>query len=463
MDIDVLVVGAGGCGMAAALAADEQGVEVGIVEKFDELIGNTSLSSGSVPGAGTRFQCEASIDDSPERYLEDLLRQSGPHEMGELARVLAYESASLVEWLVDFAHVRLQLITDYRHVGHSVPRLHAPASRKGQALLDDLDRAVKARNIPIAVGNPVESLVRGDDGAVIGAITRGRRTGESRIRTKKIILATNGFAANPDMVKYHCPEIAEAEYFGGHGSTGEAIIWGKEFGAQLANMAAYQGYAIVSYPHGSLLSWTTIEKGGIIIDHTGKRFGDELVGYSGYTPNVLAHGLAGEGHPRLAYVVFDTRIRDYVASHEEEFRELLELAGVKERASIEELAEVYGLNPESLSETIHAYNEAARDGTEDEFGRSDFAFAPLQPPYVICQITPGLFHTQGGLMVNEFGMVLQPNGDVIRNLFAGGGTAAGISGQNGARGYSSGNGLLAALGLGRIAGRTAARQIREET
>jgi fumarate reductase flavoprotein subunit len=447
--------------MAAAFAADEQGVEVGIVEKFEELIGNTSLSSGSVPGAGTRFQREAGIDDSPEKYLEDLLRQSGPHEMGELSRLLAYESASLVEWLVDKMGVRLQLITDYRHVGHSVPRLHAPASRKGKALLDDLVRAVKGRKIPIAVGNPVEDLVMDDDGEPVGAVVRGNRTGESRIRAKKIILATNGYAANPGMVRRHCPEVAEAEYFGGHGSTGEAIIWGEKLGAQLANMGAYQGYAIVSYPHGSLLSWTTIEKGGFVVDQNGDRFGNELLGYSGYTPEVLAHSLAGPGHPRLAYAIFDARICDYVASHEEEFRELLGLDGVKERGSIGDLAAVYGLNRQTLSATLEAYNRAARGETRDRFERTDFGFAPLQSPYTIAQVTPGLFHTQGGLKVNHLGKILRNNGEIIKNLFAGGGAAAGISGRAGARGYSSGNGLLAALGLGRIAGRTAAREVIE--
>lgn len=461
MEIDILVVGAGGCGLAAALAANELGVEVGVVEKFEEFQGNTTLSTGSVPGAGTRFQREAKIDDSPEKFIEDLLRKSGPHEAEELTRLLAYESAPLVEWLVDYAKADLHLITDYLHVGHSLPRLHAPSSRKGKYLHDDLLRAVRARNIPLAVGSPVESLVTRDDGAVIGAIVRGKRTGEQKIRAKKIILAANGFAANPEMVRKYCPEIAEAEYFGGHGSTGEAILWGEQFGGQLANIRAYQGYAIVAYPHGSILSWTTIEKGGIVVDQKGKRFGDESIGYSGYAPDVLAHGVSGPGHPRLAYAIFDTRIRDYVASHEEEFRDLLELGGIKDRTDIADLASTYGLDPQSLKETIQAYNAAARGEIKDAFGRTDFGFGPLEPPYVICQVTSGLFHTQGGLKVNPLGMVFRGDHQVIKNLFAGGGATAGISGRMGARGYASGNGLLSALGLGRIAGRAAAKEVIE--
>jgi len=462
MEIDILVIGAGGCGLAAALSANELGVEVGVVEKFEEFQGNTTLSTGSIPGAGTRFQREAKIDDSPEKLIEDLLRKSGPHEAEELTRLLAYESAPLVEWLVDYAKADLHLIKDYLHVGHSVPRLHAPPARKGKFLHDDLLRAVRARNIPIAIGSPVGNLVADEGGTVIGAIVQGKRTGEQKIRAKKIILAANGFAANPEMVHKYCPEIAAAEYFGGHGSTGEAIVWGERLGGEFANIGAYQGYAIVAYPHGSILSWTTVEKGGIVVDPKGKRFGDESIGYSGYTPDVLAHSVSGPGHTRLAYAVFDTRVRDYVASHEEEFRDLLEIGGTKERPAIDDLATTYGLDPQSLEETIQAYNAAARGKIKDPFGRTDFGFAPLEPPYVICQVTPGLFHTQGGLKVNRLGMVLRGDHQVIKNLFAGGGATAGISGRMGARGYASGNGLLSALGLGRIAGRAAAKEVIEE-
>ena len=205
MEIDILVIGAGGCGLAAALSANEMGVEVGVVEKYEEFQGNTTLSTGSVPGAGTRFQREAGIDDSPEKLIEDLLRKSGPHEAEELTRLLAHQSAPLVEWLVDYVRADLRLITDYLHVGHSVPRLHAPPARKGKYLHDDMLRAVRARNIPVAVGSPVETLVPDDKGAVIGAVVRGKRTGEQRIGAKKIVLATNGFGANPEMVRRYCP------------------------------------------------------------------------------------------------------------------------------------------------------------------------------------------------------------------------------------------------------------------
>lgn len=452
-EVDVLVVGAGGCGLAAALSAADQGVTVGIVEKLDRAGGNTALSTGSVPAAGSRFQLDAGIRDSPEQMYSDLLRQSGPHDMVEVVRLLCDQSAALVAWLADEAGVTLELITDYRHVGHSVPRLHAPPSRRGADLVADLLAAVRAREIPLALSNPVVDLLVDEHGAVHGAVVAGGRVARTLIGAKKVILAANGFGANRDMVGEFCPDIAGAEYFGAPGSTGEAIRWSMDLDAGVANMAAYQAYAALSYPHGSLLSWTVIEKGGLIVDSRGQRFGDESIGYSGFATEVLDTGDFG-------YAVFDVRIRDYVSAHEIEFAELCDIGGVRVADSLTSLAESTGLPAESLQATVAGFDAAAGQRSPDVFGRTDFGFAPLTPPYCVCKITPGLFHTQGGLRVDRQARPVRNSGDAVPNLHAGGGVVAGLSGAGGARGYSSGNGLLSALGLGRIAGLAAAAGIR---
>ena len=166
LEVDVLVVGAGGCGMAAAIAAHDAGAQVAIVEKRDRPGGNSSLSTGSVPGAGSRFQREAGIEDSVETMIADLRRIAGDGELPALTERMARISAELCEWLVDRVGARMSLITDYCHVGHTGPRLHAPRSRRGQDLVDDLVAAVERREIPLAVGNPVRTLYRDADGAI---------------------------------------------------------------------------------------------------------------------------------------------------------------------------------------------------------------------------------------------------------------------------------------------------------
>ena len=451
-ELDVVVVGAGGCGLAAAIAAHDAGVSTAILEKLDRPGGNSSLSTGSVPAAGSRFQREAGIVDSAERMEADLLAISGGTDEPELVRRLSEVSAETVEWLIDTVGARMQLITAYKHIGHTVQRLHAPISRRGQDLVEDLLAAVEKREIPLAVGNGVRDLIV-DDGAVRGVLVESAAGGTERILTGKVILAVNGYAGNPDLVRRFCPEIAGAQYFGARGSTGEAVLWGERLGAGLSNMAAYQGYAAVAYPHGSLLSWTTIEKGGILVDHRARRFGDESLGYSGYARNVLAQG-------QYCYALFDQRIFD-IAKAEEEFVELFRYGGLKTGASPAEIAAAYGLDAAALSETVADYNAAADGARADAFRRRDFGQAPFAPPYYGCRVVPGLFHTQGGLKIDRDARVLKPDGAVVPNLFAGGGAAAGISGRAGALGYASGNGLLSAIGLGRLAGLAAGREVLE--
>src|SRR4051812_6399335 len=253
-DVDILVIGAGACGLAAAIAGHDAGASVAVLEKQERPGGNSSLSTGSVPAAGSRFQREAGIDDDPERMVRDLMGIAKETDDLDLVRRLAGVSAETVEWLVDEVGARIALVTAYKHIGHSVPRLHAPVSRRGQDLVDDLVSAVEKRDIPIAVGNNAVGLIV-EDGAGQGAIVEpgGAR---SQVRAGKTILSVNGFAGKPVLVRRFCPEIAGAEYFGARGSTGEAILWGETIGADFANMAAYQGYAAVAYPQGSLLSCT---------------------------------------------------------------------------------------------------------------------------------------------------------------------------------------------------------------
>ena len=447
-DVDILVIGAGGCGLAAAIAGHDAGASVAILEKQDRPGGNSSLSTGSVPAAGSRFQRAAGIDDDPDRMVRDLLGIAKETDDLDLVRRLAGVSAETVEWLVDEVGARIALVTAYKHIGHSVPRLHAPVSRRGQDLVDDLIAAVEARDVPIAVGNSAVELIV-EDGAVLGAVVE---TGDSRsqIRAGKTILSVNGFAGDVDLVRRFCPEIGGAEYFGARGSTGEAIRWGEAIGADFANMAAYQGYAAVAYPHGSLLSWTTIEKGGFIVGDDGRRFGDESIGYSGYARIVLGRG--GE-----TFAIFDQKIFD-VAAGEEEFLELWKIGGLKRADTPEGLARLVGLDETSFAGELATFNEAA-EGDADRFGRRDFGLGRLIGPFYACRVVPGLFHTQGGLRVDRDGRVLRPDGSTIANLFAGGGAAAGISGRSGALGYASGNGLLSAIALGRLAALAAAREL----
>lgn len=450
-EVDVLVAGAGACGLIAALRAAEQGASVAVLEKLDRFAGNTTLSCGSIPAAGTRLQREAGIEDSADTMIADMERVAGDHEAPHLTRMLAYRSGEVVDWLNQYCEVQMKLYTNYKHVGHTIPRLHTQPTGRGIELVEALARAAQRDGIEVVFSNPISRLIADEHGAVIGAeVSSGKQ--RYSIRAKKTILATNGYGANAAMLREFCPEIAGAQYFGATGSEGEAIEWGRQLGAKLGNIGAYQSHASVAYPHGELLTWSAAEKGAFYVNGSGRRFGNENLGYSGFGALVMAQG-------NVAYAIYDSRIRDYVAHYQDTYRVLVEQGGAKEAATVEELAALHGIDAEALRETIERYNAAARGEQADEFGRSAFGMAPLQAPFVITRVNAGLFHTQGGLMVDAQGRVLREDGHAIPNLFAGGGAAAGVSGRAGGAGYVSGNGLLAAAVLGYVAGETAGREL----
>ncbi len=454
MDVDVLVIGGGGAGLSAAIAAAEEGATVAIAEKWDRLGGNTALSTGSVPGAGTRFQRAAGISDSPERLVQDILLRTNNTAPEHLVRALARESGLLVEWLVDSVGAPLKLEPVLKKIGHSVPRTHVAEGRNGEALFAALEMRARTLGVEISVGTPALGLIA-EGGRIAGArVASGASDSSDNIRAKKVILATNGFGGNRAMLREFCPSISEAPYFGHQGNTGEGIEWACEFGAKLHNMASYQGHASVSVPQGALVSWSVIELGGILVNAHGERFVDELTGYSGCTAEVLRLPEA------IAAVVYDERIHRYMRHNVPEYARLDEMGGVKHDAAPDALFQQLRLDGQSrLAETLDDYERARATGS-DRFGRAELGTEPLRPPYYGVRVTAGLFHTQGGLYVDENSQPIDAAGRPIANLYAAGGTAVGLAGADGGRGYCSGSGLLAALGLGRIAGRHAGRACR---
>jgi len=443
--VDVLVVGGGGGGLVAALSAAAPGLEIAVIEKSHRIGGNTALSSGSVPGAGTRFQREAGIDDCADLFAADITRRTGGTAPAHLVRRLAEESAPLVEWLVDEVRVPLRLVPDLRKVGHSVPRTHAPPGREGTQVVDALEAAATAAGVMISPGHALESLVADDGGDVVGVVVRHDGATLS-IGARRVILAANGFAGNRAMLARYAPEVAAAPYFGHPDNTGDGIGAALALGANVVNMAAYQGHASVSDPHGALMSWTAIERGGYLVNSDGERFTNETLGYSGCAAEVLRQP------DRRAFVVIDGRTDGYMRANVPDFVAIDGYGGVRRGATLREAAAGLDIGARRLDVTHEAYQAAARAGTGDPFGRADFGQAPLEPPFAIVRVTAGLFHTQGGLDIDEDARVRRPDGSVIGNLYAVGGTAVGVSGSDGGRGYCSANGLLAALGLGRIAG-----------
>jgi fumarate reductase flavoprotein subunit len=452
IDVDVLVIGGGGCGLVASLAAAQKGLQVFLVEKEKTAGGNTSLSQAMVPAAGTRLQKEAGIEDSVERMTRDILNKNAYGSDPELTQHVAQDSSKLVEWLNDDLGIRLELVTDFLYPGHSQYRIHSNRTKKGEHLVNDLIRvASRYENIDIAYNAPARRLVVTTDGEVLGAEVEIEGVGKNLARAKKVILALNGFGANREMLVKYIPEMKDAYYFGHEGNTGEGILWGEALGGALDCMGAYQAHGSVTYPHGTLLTYVTVSMGGYHVNLDGKRFVNEYHGYSEHALDVLAQR---EG---VAVAVFDERIYRTVEGYED-FQQCIRMGAIKKFDNIGDLAASFRLPVEETAATHEDFLKSARGEVNDPLGRRDFG-KPLERPLYGAKVTGALFHTQGGLKVNKNAQVLRKDGTPIPNLYAGGGTAAGFSGKKGPAGYLSANGLLAALVLGKIAGEEAAKAV----
>jgi len=434
---DLVVAGAGG-GLVAALRAAAHGLSVLVVERNESFAAgnNTAMSTAMVPGAGSRWQREAGVDDSPETFLGDIMAKTHGEADERLARALTSVSAPLVEWLADGVGLPLSLVTDFPYPGHTQFRCHTVPDRAGRSLLQHLVRQVR-RSALIDILTPARltDVVTGPDG-VEAALVEGPH-GQERIPTRAVLLATNGFGGDADLVRRHIPEIADAVYYGSEGSTGDALRIGERLGAATGYLDAYQGHAALAMPAATLAGWATVMHGAFLVDRAGRRFGDETTGYSEFAALELERA-GGE-----AWIILDRRVHEACLVFQD-YRDTVESGAVKWGDDVAEVAAAAGIDAAGLAATVQQARASA-GGDEDPLGRTYWE-AALQSPYAAIAVKPALFHTQGGLVVDEHARVLRTSGDPVRGLYASGGAAQGISGH-GAGGYLAGNGLLPAFGL----------------
>jgi len=442
---DIIVVGAGGCGLMAALVAAKKGAQVLLLEKTDKPGGGTAYSSKGIRAAGSRRQRELNIEDSPELYAQDILRRNNNESDVALTKHLTETSGRVANFLADVAGIEFHL--GEFAFGHSAQRSHSWKADK--TITDFLFEAVeRERNIQVCFSTPALSLKQEANGAVTGVVTENRV-----LAGRRVILASGGFGASTELLSQYIPKAVDIPFPGHHGSTGDGIKMGLAAGAATENMAAFQPYPAYIGPGKRAVSPEVALSGGIMVDLGGKRFVDESKYPGGLGTKML--DLPG----KQAYEIFDERIYQ-LHRNIPGLRNLSGFfdAGILQKAETpEELAQRLGIDADGLKQTIRDYNNSAASGGKDTFGRT--LPQPLNAPFYGIKVTVALYHTQGGLKVSPDGQVLRADGSIIPNLYAGGGVAVGVSGK-GLEGYLPGNGLLASLGLGMRAGEHAVESLK---
>ena len=435
---DIIVIGAGGCGLMAALVAAKKGAQVLLLEKTDKPGGGTAFSSKGIRAAGSRRQRDANIKDSPEQYAQDILRRNNNESDVALTKHLTEISGPMADFLADVVGIEFYL--GEFPFGHSAQRSHS--WRADKTITDFLFEAVeRERNVQVCFSMPALSLRQEASGVV---------TKDKVLTGRKVILASGGFGASAELLSQYIPKAVDIPFPGHHGSTGDGIKMGLAAGAATENMGAFQPYPAYIGPGKRSVSPEVALSGGIMVDRGGKRFVDETQYPGGLGTKML--DLPG----KQAYEIFDERIYQLQRNSTglRNLQDFFESGILKKAETPEELARRLGIDADGLKQTIQDYNSAASGG-KDTFGRT--LPQPFSAPFYGIKVAVALYHTQGGLKVSPDGQVLRPDGSIIANLYAGGGVATGVSGK-GLEGYLPGNGLLASLGLGMRAAEHAGRK-----
>lgn len=437
-DLDVAIIGGGAAGMMAALqAAHNPELSIAVFEKSIQHRCNTQVSSGSLAAGGTRFQAAAGVEDSPERHADDIIRVSGDESSRPLVEAVCQVAPDYVHWLADALDYPMEIGTDMVRGGMSVPRLHSDVGRQGGARLVRTLREAIARmpNIAFVDSTPGVGLVSSGE-EVTGVVVR-QQEGETPVSANAVVLASDGFAANSTLLAEHCPD-AVADAFGGVStSTGDALAWAIELGAATGNMGSFLGHGLMVPGHSTRLNPALPFRGALLMDLDGRRFVDEhRHGYSSLG------AIIRQMPDRRAVMVWSERMNTD-ALHSELMRESAAAGAYSRFDTLEALCAALHLPQDAVAETIGSF--VSRDDVTGWTGQLEF-------PLYASGLTSGILTTQGGLVVDTRGRVLTSAGSPIPGLYAGGGTAIGISGPS-STGYSSGNGLLSALGLGWIIGR----------
>jgi fumarate reductase flavoprotein subunit len=440
--VPVIVIGAGACGMVASLTLTDAGIDCVVLERDAVPQGSTALSSGFVPACGTRWQRAIGVDDTVAMLAADIAHKNHDGSDPAVVQAVCEASGPALEWLADAHGIPFHVLEGFLYPGHGVARMHAVPEKTGAALIGRLAQAADRAGVTVMTEARVDALFA--DADRVTGVRMVRPDGSSdEIGCDHLLLACNGFGGNRAMVERYIPEIAAATYAGHTGNQGDAMRWGEALGAALMDMGAYQGHGSWAVPHGALVTWALMMEGGFQVNLDGKRFWNEHEGYSEASQHVIRQPQG------LAWNIYDARLHALGMTFPD-YAELFGTGAMKTGATIEALAAQCGLHPQALAATLADTAAFAEGDATCSFGR-DFRSRPtLTGPFYAVKVTGALFHTQGGLAIDTRCRVLRADGTALPNLHAGGGAARGLSG-GAVWGYLSGNGLLSAVGTGRLA------------
>lgn len=489
IDTDIVIVGAGGAGMTAAIAAANEGRDVVIVESQAMVGGNSVRATGGMNAAKTPAQDEnefneaagvektletaasewadneaitalantvaeqwAAYQANPEGYFDsvelmELDTLIGGHGINDpaLVEALCSNSADAIDWL---AEQGIELTSVSSFGGASVKRIHRPVDSEGKTIsvgsymIPLLQSKCEELGVEILLNTTANKILTDADGAAVGIEATDKNGATVTVNAKAVILATGGFGANLDMVVEYKPDLAGFMTTNAPGAQGQGIDMAVAIGAGTVDMDQIQIHPTVEANTAALITEGLRGDGAILVNAEGNRFTDEV----GTRDVVSAAEIAQTGS--YSWLVIDQAMVDASSVIQGYIKNGYTVSG----ETYEELAEAMGVDAAAFAATMEKWNAAVAAGVDEEFGRTSFANPLDTAPYYAIKVTAGIHHTMGGLTINPQTQVLAGDGTVIDGLYAAGEVTGGVHGGN----RLGGNAVADFTVFGRIAGEQAA-------
>ena len=489
--VDVVVVGAGGAGMTAAITATDAGKKVIVVESQPIAGGNSVRSTGGMNAAKTPYQdknefaeaagVEKTLATAAEKYadnatitalaatvksqwdayqanpqgyfdsvelmeLDTLIGGKGKNNP-ELVKALAENSADAIEWL---ASIGAEVKNVGAFGGASVKRIHRPVNADGKVtavgayIVPILEKNLQDRNVQFLFDTTANEIIM-KDGKAVGIKGTGKDGHKVTINAKSVVIATGGFGANAEMVEKYKPELKGFATTNAEGAQGQGIEMATAVGAATVDMDQIQIHPTVHIEedgNAHLITEGLRGDGAILVNAEGKRFYDEVSTRDKVSAAIIAQP------DKSAWLVVDQSMVDKSAVIAGYIKSGYTVTG----ATYEELAKAMGVDEATFVSTMNTWNQAVEAKSDAEFNRTSFANPLTAAPYYAIKITPAVHHTMGGIVINPKAEVLNEKGEVISGLFAAGEVTGGVHGAN----RLGGNAVADFVVFGRISGQSAA-------
>ena len=488
VDADVVVVGAGGAGMTAAITAAAEGKNVVILESQSMVGGNSVRATGGMNAGKTVYQDENEFGESAgvektlktaaEKYadnetitalaktvseqwaayqanptgyfdsvelmeLDTMIGGKGINDP-ELVETLCANSADAIDWL-DEHGITLHNVSSFG--GASVKRIHRPVNAEGKTvsvgsyMIPLLQENCEKAGVKMMLDTTATEILTDANGAAVGVKATGASGETVTVNAKAVVLASGGFGANLDMVVKYKPELKGFMTTNAPGIQGQGIEMAQAIGAATVDMDQIQIHPTVEANTAALITEGLRGDGAILINEEGKRFIDEV----GTRDVVSAAEIAQTGS--YSWLVVDQAMVDASSVIQGYIKKGYTVTG----ATYEELGKAMGVDAAAFAETMEKWNGYVEAKNDPDFGRTSFANPLNTAPYYAVKVTAGVHHTMGGLKINANTEVLNEKGEVIPGLFAAGEVTGGVHGAN----RLGGNAVADFTVFGRIAGAAA--------